>query len=83
VGSATAEAYDKQVEAVGQFNLAGIEVTKSIAAAGLKITPDIVVGGGGDGGSGGSIFAALVAQLLMANRNALSGPNGGPGAGQT
>ncbi len=31
VGAATAEAYDKQVEAVGQFNLAGIEVTKAIA----------------------------------------------------
>ena len=28
IGTATAEAYDKQVEAVGQLNLAGIEVTK-------------------------------------------------------
>jgi regulator of protease activity HflC (stomatin/prohibitin superfamily) len=77
VGAATAEAYDKQVEAVGQFNLAGIEVTKSIAAAGLKITPDIMVGGGD--GNGAGIFAALVAQLLAGNRISLSAPetNGG------
>ena len=76
VGQATAEAYEQQVAAVGQLNLAGIEVTKSIAAAGLKITPDIMVGGGGDGG-GANIFSAFIAQLLAGNRVALSGPNGG------
>ena len=79
VGAATAEAYDKQVEAVGQFNLAGIEVTKAIAAAGLKITPEIVVGDGAGGGSAG-IFAALVAQLLAGNRIALSPADGNGGA---
>ncbi len=63
IGNATAEAYDRQQEAVGQMNLAGIEVTKAIAAAGLKITPDIMVGGGGDGGSN-NIFSAFIAQLL-------------------
>ncbi len=66
VGTATAEAYQKQVEAVGQLNLAGIEVTKSIASAGLKITPDIMVGA--DGGGGANIFAAFIAQLLSTNR---------------
>jgi uncharacterized membrane protein YqiK len=76
VGTATAEAYEKQVAAVGQMNLAGIEVTKSIAGAGLKITPDIMVGGGGDGG-GGNIFAAFIAQLLQGNRTLSS--NGNPG----
>src|SRR6185312_688167 len=55
VGTATAEAYEKQVAAVGQANLAGIEVTKAVATAGLKITPDIVVGGGGGSGES-SIF---------------------------
>ncbi|MBI5290008.1 MAG: hypothetical protein HY873_13625 [Chloroflexi bacterium] len=82
VGQATAEAYEQQVAAVGQLNLAGIEVTKSIAAAGLKITPDIMVGGGGDGG-GASIFSAFIAQLLAGNRVSLSGPNGNQNGGQT
>ena len=63
IGDATAEAYDKQQEAVGQNNLFGIEVAKAIAGAGLKITPDIVVSGGTDGGGGG-IFAAFLAQML-------------------
>src|SRR4029079_7320832 len=67
IGEATAEAYTKQVAAVGQGNLAGIEVTKSISAAGLKITPDIMVGSGRDGGSG--VFGAFIAQLLQENRN--------------
>jgi regulator of protease activity HflC (stomatin/prohibitin superfamily) len=73
VGTATAEAYEKQVAAVGQANLAGIEVTKAVATAGLKITPDIVVGGGGGSGES-SIFGALVAQLLASNRSALTLP---------
>lgn len=74
IGSATAEAYEKQVAAVGQQNLAGIEVTKAIAGAGLKITPDITVSG--DGASG-NIFSAFIAQLLAEQRNG-AGP--GPAA---
>jgi regulator of protease activity HflC (stomatin/prohibitin superfamily) len=80
VGAATAEAYEKQVAAVGQLNLAGIEVTKAIAAAGLKITPDIMVGGGGgDGAAGGSVFSAFIAQLLAGSRVAIQPPAGGGG----
>jgi uncharacterized membrane protein YqiK len=67
VGEATAEAYDKQQEAVGQQNLFGIEVAKAIAAAGLKITPDIMVSGGADGGGG--IFGAFLAQMLAGQRS--------------
>jgi regulator of protease activity HflC (stomatin/prohibitin superfamily) len=72
VGNATAEAYEKQVAAVGQANLAGIEVSKVIAAAGLKITPDILISGGEDGQGGNSIFSAFIAQLLAANRDGAS-----------
>jgi len=79
VGSATAEAYEKQVAAVGQLNLAGIEVTKSIAAAGLKITPDVMVGGGGVDGSN-SVFGAFIAQLLADRNTNNSNNRGGNGA---
>lgn len=65
IGNATAEAYDRQQDAIGQANLFGIEIAKSIAGAGLKITPDIVVGGG-DGGS--NIFSAFLAQMLAGGR---------------
>ena len=76
VGTATAEAYDKQVAAVGQMNLAGIEVTKSIA------------GGRAEDHAGhhgrrrrrrrwGNIFAAFIAQLLQGNRTLSSNGNTG------
>ncbi len=68
VGEATAEAYDKQQEAVGQSNLFGIEVVKAISAAGLKITPDILVSGGGGDSASGNIFAAFMAQMLAGQR---------------
>ena len=76
VGTATAEAYEKQVAAVGQANLAGIEVTKAISAAGLKITPDIAVSG--DGAGGGNVFSAFIAQLLQQNRNGSSANGSAP-----
>jgi regulator of protease activity HflC (stomatin/prohibitin superfamily) len=77
VGGATAEAYEKQVAAVGQMNLAGIEVTKSIAAAGLKITPDVLVGGGGGSDGSSNVFSAFIAQLLAEGaRPNLNGRNG-------
>ena len=79
IGTATAEAYEKQVAAVGQANLAGIEVTKSIAAAGLKITPEVQVSG--DGGGGGNVFSAFIAQLLASNRTAAAPPANGSGSG--
>ena len=79
VGTATAEAYEKQVAAVGQANLAGIEVTKAISAAGLKITPDIAVSG--DGAGGGNVFSAFIAQLLQQNRNGSSANGSAPNAG--
>ncbi|HZQ35704.1 MAG TPA: SPFH domain-containing protein, partial [Dehalococcoidia bacterium] len=73
VGRATAEAYEKQVEAVGQANLSAIELMKAIAGAGLKITPDIVVGGGGADG-GNAMFSAFLAQILAGNRVQLAPP---------
>jgi regulator of protease activity HflC (stomatin/prohibitin superfamily) len=77
VGGATAEAYEKQVAAVGQMNLAAIEMTKQIAGAGLKITPDVSVGGGG-GGDASSIFAAFIAQMMASNRLPASSNGSGP-----
>lgn len=68
IGNATAEAYDRQQNAIGQSNLFGIEIAKSIAGAGLKITPDIVVGGGGGDSAWSNIFAALLAQMLADGR---------------
>jgi regulator of protease activity HflC (stomatin/prohibitin superfamily) len=79
VGNATAEAYEKQVAAVGQGNLAAIEVMKSVSGASLKITPDVLVSG--DGGGGGNVFSAFIAQLLQQNRNANAATSAPPAGG--
>jgi hypothetical protein len=63
------------------MNLAGIEVTKSIAAAGLKITPDILVGGGGGSDGTNNVFSAFIAQMLAEGR--LPNGNGRNGNGST
>jgi hypothetical protein len=45
-----------------------VEVTKSIAGAGLKITPDVVVGGGGAGDSNGGLVQLLLANMIREQR---------------
>src|SRR5581483_4681886 len=62
-GEAQAKAYREQVAALTAQGVTAVEVMKSITAAGLKITPDVMVTGGGEGGTGGN---GLV-QLLLAN----------------
>ncbi len=52
---------------MGQANLRRYEVTKSIASAGLKITPD-VFGGGGSDGANNNVFGAFIARLLDRDR---------------
>ena len=76
VGTATAQAYEQQQQALGQANLFGIEVAKAIATAGLKITPDIVVSGGNGDGGNANIFGAFLAQMLAANRTGSGSGNG-------
>ena len=65
-GEAQAEAYRKQVEALTANGVTMVEVTKSIAGAGLKITPDIVVGGGGR--ESGGLVDVLLANMLRDQR---------------
>jgi uncharacterized membrane protein YqiK len=63
-GEAQAKAYHDQVTALTAQGVTAVEVMKSITAAGLKITPDIMVTGGG--AQGESSQGGLV-QLLLAN----------------
>ena len=62
-GEAQARAYRDQVLALTAQGVTAVEVMKAVTAAGLKITPDVVVGGG----SGGSDTQGGLVQLLLAN----------------
>ena len=59
-GEAQAKAYRDQVSALTAQGVTAVEVMKSITGAGLKITPDIMVSGGGDGGGGQSGLVQLM-----------------------
>jgi len=79
VGQATAEAYSKQAQAVGQSPLAIIEIMKQVSDGKIKITPDILIQGGGDGHGNGSshVLSAFIASL-MAGGIKLMPQEGGP-----
>ena len=67
IGQATAEAYNRQSAAVGQGPLAMIEVMKRVSDGKIKITPDIMVSGGGNGngdGASSNMLAAFMASLM-------------------
>jgi hypothetical protein len=63
IGQATAEAYTKQAQALGQQPLSIIEIMKQVSDGKVKITPDIVVSGGGDGASS-NVLAAFIASMM-------------------
>jgi uncharacterized membrane protein YqiK len=67
-GEAQAKAYRDQVDALTAQGVTTVEVMKAISAAGLKITPDILVGAGGDGPDGGGLVQVLLAQLVRQQR---------------
>ncbi len=66
-GEAQAKAYRDQVAALTAQGVTTVEVMKSIAGAGLKITPDIQInsgGGAGGMGEGTGLVAAMLSRML-------------------
>jgi regulator of protease activity HflC (stomatin/prohibitin superfamily) len=62
-GEAQAKAYTDQVSALTAKGVTMVEVVKSIAAANLKITPDILVSGG-QGSDNNGLINVLLAQMI-------------------
>jgi len=82
-GLASAEAYERQAQALGQAQVALVEIVDRIASGHVKITPDIWVGGGdggmnGTGGAGAGILTALVAKLMADNLRPAAEPRATP-----
>jgi hypothetical protein len=65
LGLANAQAYTAQKEAIGAEQTAVVAIVEEVAKNGLKITPDVLVGGGGDGQGGIGALASLVQLALM------------------
>lgn len=62
IGNATAEAYNKQVAAMGSDNFAKFKITEEIGKGGIKIIPEILITG--DGGSSNPISGLVGVELL-------------------
>ena len=62
IGKSTAEAYEKQVKAMGADNFGKLKVTEMIGTNGIKIIPEILIQGGD--GSNGPISGLLGMELL-------------------
>jgi len=77
IGQATAEAYSKQADALGQYPLSIIEIMKQVAQGNVKITPDILVQSAGDGKDGGNVsnnvLAAFIASLMGSGARIMPG----------
>jgi uncharacterized membrane protein YqiK len=63
-GEAQAKAYQDQVAALTAQGVTAVEVMKAITSAGLKITPDIMVNGGGGDSNQGGLVQVLLANML-------------------
>ena len=65
IGDARASAYQASANAIGQSNLATIEIIGKIADGKVKITPDIYSSGSSEGAGGmqGLLFASLVDKI--------------------
>ncbi|MFZ4715010.1 MAG: SPFH domain-containing protein [Bacteriovoracaceae bacterium] len=66
-GEAQAKAYRDQVDALTAQGVTSVEIVKAIAAAGLKITPDIQVSSG-SGSSENGLVSLLLADFVNRNR---------------
>lgn len=74
IGQATAEAYAKQSDALGQYPLSIIEIMKQVAQGQVKITPDILVQNSGEGkdGSANNVLSAFIASLMASGNKIIS-----------
>lgn len=81
IGQSTAEAYMKQVAAVGQAPLAMIEIMKRVSDGNIKITPDIVVGGAGGDGASANMLSAFMASLMTSGVKLVPQDSGEPKKG--
>jgi uncharacterized membrane protein YqiK len=70
IGNATAEAYRKQVEAMGSDNFSQFKITEEIGKNGIKIIPDVLITGGENGGPiSGLLGLELLKKIQIDNKS--------------
>jgi len=74
-GTATAEAYLKAVEAMGNNNFAQFKIIEEIGKNKVNIMPQVLIMGGKDGGGSGSPIDALLGMKVLENMDRLTEVN--------
>jgi uncharacterized membrane protein YqiK len=72
IGNATAEAYRKQVEAMGSDNFSKFKITEEIGKNKIKIIPEVLISGGSSGSDGpisGLLGLELLKQIQLKNES--------------
>jgi uncharacterized membrane protein YqiK len=69
IGNATAEAYKKQVEAMGSDNFSKFKITEEIGKSGIKIIPDILITGGDGNANPMSGLLGLKLMEMIGDKN--------------
>ncbi len=63
-GKSNAESYKLAVDAMGKENFTSYKMTEEIGKSGIKLMPDVLIGGGANGGGGTALEGLLGLQLL-------------------
>ena len=75
IGEATAEAYAKQVVAMGQDNFSRFKIVEEIGKGNIKITPDVLIQGEGGNASPMSGLLALALTDKLAEKKSVVASN--------
>lgn len=73
IGNATAEAYKKQVDAMGADNFGKLKVTEQIGLGKIKVMPDLFINGGSNGGSSIDGLVGIELMQYMSKKNDKNG----------
>lgn len=65
IGKANAEAYQAQVNAMGQDGFSNLKLMEAIGENNIKITPEILVTGGGEGGGVSTALLGVLTKNLL------------------
>jgi len=77
VGRAEAEVQKLKVDSIGQEGYARIQIAAALAEHNIRLTPDILVNGGGAAGQGGGVVDALLGVMLRESLRASETPAAG------
>jgi hypothetical protein len=74
VGQAEATVIKQKIDSMESGNYAIVQVAQALAAAGVRLVPDVLVAGGAQHGGGGTLVDVLLAGLVKDQRAAHSLP---------